>query len=74
MEQQMRSAAQRGAKSISLQGKDFEEGIELKSTAFKKIFLPFDRELFLDLVSADGLGYELYEEGSFKFTVHLLWN
>jgi len=74
MEQQMRSAAQLGAKSISLQGKDFEEGIELKSTAFKKILLPFDLELFLELVSADGLGYELYEEGSFKFTVHLLWN
>lgn len=74
MEQQMRSAAQRGDKSISLQGKKFREGIELKSTAIKKVFLPFDCEMFLVLVSADGLGYEVFEESDFRFTMDLLWN
>jgi hypothetical protein len=74
LEQQMRGAALRGAKSISLQCKEYQDGIDLKGAAVKMVFLPFSMETFLELVSDDGLGYEVLDNGNFKFTINLLWN
>jgi hypothetical protein len=57
-----------------LQCKEYQDGIDLKGAAVKMVFLPFSMETFLELVSDDGLGYEVLDNGNFKFTINLLWN
>lgn len=74
LEQQMRGAALRGAKSISLQCKEYQDGIDLKGAAVKTVFLPFSMKTFLELVSDDGLGYEVFDNDNLKFTLNLMWN
>lgn len=73
LEQQLRSSARKGLKSLSLLVNEYEDGIEIKSAGIKKVFLPLQFDVLLYLVSADGLGYEVYEEGNIKFTLVLLW-
>lgn len=74
LEQQMRASAKKGLKSLSISVKEFEDGIEVKTNGMKSVFLPLSFDLFLDLISSDGLGYEVIEEVDFKFKLSLIWN
>ena len=74
MHQQMMAAARRGIKTISLKCKEYKDGIDISSTSVSKVFLPFSMDIFLNFNQVDGLGYEVFDEGNFKFRINLLWN
>lgn len=74
MHQKMMAAAKRGNKTISLKCKEYRDGIDISSNSVSKVFLPFSMDMFLKFNQFDGFGYEVYDEGNFKFTINLLWN
>jgi len=74
MHQQMMAAAKRGSKTISLKCKEYKDGIDISSTSVPKVFLPVSLDMFLNFNQVDGLGYEVFDEGNFKFTINLTWN
>jgi len=73
-ELQLRRAAKNGNKKYTLKCNEFEQGVDLFNNSIPKIFFPFSLDSFLKLVSSNGLGYEVFDEKNFKYTINLLWN
>jgi len=73
-ELQLRNAAKNRNKKYILKCNEFEQGVDLFNNSISKTFFPFSLDSFLKIVSSNGLGYEVFEEKNFKYTINLLWN